>query len=152
LSLEPQQKRGHRTCALIRNGHSTPLTSVYAYITIENDPKDIIEPPPGYSAYLKPSHPSKVVEDRLCWSIAGNPPCIDIAPEENQSLDIVEISSDSNWLRIPSESGWEMCRVFLIKKTYDATIKIVSRDIKAKSFRITIDPFDRSHPVSLRRK
>src|ERR1017187_3691165 len=94
LSFEPQQKRGHRACAQIYNGHNIPLNSVCAYITIEHELSDILEPPQPWDAFVKPECRSKVQKEQLCWSFAGNPACIDIYPEDHQGLDIVEITPD----------------------------------------------------------
>ncbi len=150
LDFISQPRVGARTSVRIYNGYIFPLNSVYAYITIENDPSDVLKPPAGYDAYISPAHCSKVQEDRLCWSIAPNPPCVDVYPGEKQSLDIVEFTNDSDWIRIPSESGWGMSRVFLKKQKYKATIKIVSKDTKAKEFLIEIDPTNNLNPIILR--
>jgi hypothetical protein len=37
-------------------------------------------------------------------------------------------------------------------KKYDASIKIVSKDTKAKEFELEIDPFNKVTPLSLRSK
>jgi hypothetical protein len=148
LQFVSQPQVGVRTSALICNGYVLPLNSVYAYITIDNETSDVLAPPnEHYAAFITPKNPSKIEEDRLCWAIAGNAPCVDICAGENQKLDVVEITSD--WIRIPSEQGWGESRVFLKRKKYTATIKIVCKDIKAKRFRIEIDPANETEPVKL---
>jgi len=154
LLLEPQQKSGCRVAARIHNNYVLPLTNVYAYITVEHDPSDILHPPNGYTTYIKPGD-HKFEEDRICWSMAGNPPHVDIYAGEKQPLDVVEIDPSGNWIQIPSESGCGTgggtSRVFLKMKKYDAKIKIVSKETKAKEFELQIDPFDKTMPLSPRR-
>jgi hypothetical protein len=92
-------------------------------------------------------------EDRLCWSRADNPDVIDIYARERQNLDVYEIDRQGFWIQIPSEKGWGTtggtARVFLKAKKYTAIIKIVSKDTKAKEFKLQIDPFDKTAPLSL---
>jgi hypothetical protein len=129
-----------------------PLSHVYAYIIVEHDPSDILPPPPGYRAYIKPGD-HKFEEERLCWSMAGNPAHVDIYAGEKQPLDVVEVDPAGNWIQIPSESGWGtggISRAFLRMNKYNATIKIVSKETKAKEFKLQIDPFDKMTPLSLR--
>jgi|GEM_PF-3101859 hypothetical protein len=155
LLLEPQPKSGCRVTARVHNGYVLPMNNVYAYITVEHYPSDVLEPPHGYQAYIKPGD-HKFEEDRLCWSRAGNPAHVDIYAGEKQSLDVVEIDPSGNWIQIPSESGWGIgggtSRIFLKMKKYNASIKIVSKDTKAKEFELEIDPFNKTTPLSLRSK
>jgi hypothetical protein len=155
LLLEPQRKSGCRVTARIHNGYVLPMSHVYAYITIEHDPTDVLHPPSGYKVYIKPDD-HKFEEDRLCWSMAGNLAHVDIYAGEKQPLDVVEIDPRGDWIQIPSECGWGIgdgiSRVFLKMKKYNAAIKIVSKDTKAKEFELQIDPFNNAMPLSLRSK
>ena len=83
-------------------------------------------------------------------------------------MDIVNIE-DGEWIEIPSEKGWatsqdreilrrkrkdgnddvKTSRVFLKPHKYTAKIKIVSKDTKAKEFKIEIDPTDLNAPIKL---
>jgi len=85
-----------------------------------------------------------VKEDRLCWSMAGNPASLNIYSGERQSLDIASFNPNREWIEIPPESGWGtvrgISRVFLKWKNYKATIKIVSNDSKGKDFPVQIEP------------
>jgi hypothetical protein len=76
--------------------------------------------------------------------MAGNPASLNIYSGERQSLDIANFDPNREWIEIPSESGWGTVsgtsRVFLRWKKYEATIKIVSKDSKAKDFLVQIDP------------
>src|ERR1035437_8248903 len=72
LLFEPQQgnnAHSHKS-ARIYNSYIFPLTSVYAYITINHQLSDILTPPPGVNAFVNRACPSIVKEDRLCWSFA----------------------------------------------------------------------------------
>jgi hypothetical protein len=172
LRLEPQPKAGTRGTARVRNGYIYPVSGAFAYITIHHELSDVIAPPEPFDAYISPAHLCQVNEDRLCWSVTApetNPPCVDILAGERQALEVVNISAA--WIEIPSERGWatsqdvsalrtlkdtgrnddiKKSRVFLVRKRYKALIKIVSKDTKAKTFKIDIDP-DAESPVSLDR-
>ena len=173
IRLEPQPRTGTRGTARVHNGYIHPLNSVYAYITIEHDPADVLEPPDPFDSYIRTDHLCKVQEDRLCWSStapSSNPPELDIYAGERQALDIINIDPHGTWIEIPSEKGWatsqdaehvrrlkqngedeaiKKSRVFLKAHKYKASIKIVSKDTKAKEFRIAIDPTSRDAPVAL---
>jgi len=155
LKLDPQPKSQCRITARVHNGYVLPLSHVYAYISVEYEPSDVMNPPCGYEAFIKPNEP-KFEEDRLCWSMAGNPAYVDIYAGEKQALDVVEIDPSGNWIQIPSESGWGVgggtARVFLKTKKYNASIKIVSKETEAKEFPLEIDPFNKATPLSLRSK
>ena len=152
LMFEPQEKRGCRVTARIHNGYVLPLSNVYAYISVEHGPSDVLHPPLGYRAYIVPGD-HKFEEDRLCWSMAGNPPHVDIYAGEKQSLEVLEIAPSGEWIQIPSESGWGtgggISRVFLRMNRYNATIKIVSKETEAKEFKLQIDPFDNTTPLKM---
>ena len=155
LQLEPQTKAGTRVTARIFNGYDYPMNDAVAYITIYHEESDIQDPPIGYDAFIKRRDHKKLVEDdRLCWSLDGNPYKTDIYAGERQSLDVFEVVDSQDWIQIPSERGWGSeryengrsgrARVFLNRKRYEAEIKIVSKDTKAKKFNIAIDPDDKS--------
>jgi hypothetical protein len=156
LGLEPQNKVGSRVSARIFNGYSYPMNDAVAYITIYHELSDVVPSPNNnYDAFIKPPDHVKVVEeDRLCWSLDGNPYEIDIYAGERQSLDVFEVVDSQDWIQIPSERGWGSekyengrqgkARVFLKRKRYEAEIKIVSRDTKAKKFTVAMDPDDGS--------
>jgi len=136
----------------VYNGYIFALNGAYAYLTIDHELTDVLEPP--VSAFITPGSHTKVWEDRLCWSVttpSSNPPMVDIYPGERQSLDVANFSSD--WIEFPSEKGWgtmqSTSRVFLKPKRYSASIKIVSKDAKAKEFSIEINPHDLAKPITL---
>ena len=153
LKLEPQVKAGTRVTARIFNDCDYAMNDAIAYITIFHEESDVQDPPSGYDAFIKRRDHRKLVDDdRLCWSLDGNP--YDIYAGERQSLDVFEVVDSQNWIQIPSERGWGSekydngrsgkARVFLNRKRYEAEIKIVSKDTKAKKFKVAIDPGDKS--------
>ncbi len=157
LHFEPEPGsifHSHKS-ARIYNGYIFPLHSVFAYITIVHQLSDIVSPPPGLNAFVNKGCPRIVTEDRLCWSFAGNPAHIDIYSKERQAIGIANVTAD--WIEFSSEDGWgtmtkgKTSRVFLARKKYHATIKIVSKDTKAKKFKIVIDPDNVDSPITLLR-
>ena len=157
LLFEPQPgstAHSHKS-ARIYNSYIFPLNSVFAYISINHQMSDIVAPPPGKNAFVNTGCPLIVNEDRLCWSFAGNPASIDIYAGEKQAIGIANVTAD--WIEFPSENGWatmtsgKTSRVFLKRKKYHATIKIVSKDTKAKEFKIVIDPDNVDLPIILLR-
>jgi hypothetical protein len=174
LRFEPQSRTGTRGTARIYNSYIYPLNRVYAYISIEHDISDVLVPPAPFDAYVTPDHLCEGREDRLCWSTTApspTPPVVDIYAGERQALDIVNFHPD--WIEIPSESGWatsqdaaqvrqlrdagsndsiRKSRVFLRVRRYNATIKIISKDTKAKEFAVKIDPDSQAAPVALRNR
>ena len=156
LDLEPQDRVGTRVTARICNGYDFPLNSSWAYITINHELSDVLPAPNGSKAYVGPDHHKCVQEDRLCWSFSGNSAYLDIYPGEKQSLDVAGFDHGRNWIEIPSEDGWgselakgKSSRVYLKWKKYDATIKIVSKDTRAKEFSVQINPDNEKTPLTL---
>ncbi len=150
IKLEEKELIGSRVTVRIFNDSIFPMNDAYAYITIVHEESDVLPPPDQAKSYIYPpvnsrrGHLCIVKEDRLCWSMAGNPASLNIYSGERQSLDIANFDPDRKWIEIPSESGWGtaggISRLFLRWKKYEATIKIVSKDSKAKDFLVQIDP------------
>jgi hypothetical protein len=102
LRIETQPRIGSRASVRVYNGYIFALSGAYAYLTINHELGDVLEPP--FSAFIAPDSHTTVREDRLCWSIttpSPNPPMVDIYPGERQSLDVANFSSD--WIEFPSE-------------------------------------------------
>ena len=150
MKLEEKELIGSRVTVRIFNNSIFPMNDTYAYITIVHEKSDVRTPPDQKKSYIYPpdnssrGHLCIVQEDRLCWSMASNPASLNIYSGERQSLDIANFDPKHEWIEIPSESGWGtvggISRVFLKWKKYEATIKIVSKDSKAKEFSVQIDP------------
>src|SRR5437867_12203510 len=95
LHFKQCSKRGTRGTARICNCYVLPLSGAVAYITVENDAEDVIEPPKHFTAFIGPVNAGKVEDDRLCWSSTApvsNPAIIDIYGGGEQGFDIVAIS------------------------------------------------------------
>lgn len=161
LTFEPQERVGHRVTARVRNRTGYVVRGAVAYVTIEHRLDDIAEP--IGDAFTNPRTPKNVKEDRVCWSIAGNPVLVDIYPDEAQSLDIAGFEDGpAGRIEIPSEQGWSSSRapgqrtssrVFLRGgKSYTATIRIVSADSRGRVFPIEIDPTDSVWPLKVKRR
>jgi len=154
LDFLAEPKSGTHAFARIYNGYIFPLHSVFVYITIDHQLSDIVETPLPNKAFVNKGCQRIVTEDRLCWSFAENPASIDIYAGEKQAIGIANVTTD--WIEFPSEDGWstltdgkKTSRVFLARKKYDATINIVSKDTKAKEFKILIDPDNVESPITL---
>jgi hypothetical protein len=135
----------------VRNGYVLPLTSCWAYLTLEFDPSNIVNPPADRSAHIDVNRPLSIREDRLCWSVnPDNPPKVDIYAGESQSLQVLELDPDGKWVGILSETRNNPYRVFLKGgKVYEGTLKIVCREIKSKEIAIRIDLQDPNFPKNL---
>jgi len=135
----------------VHNGYVLPLTSCWAYITLEYDLSDVVNPPPGRSSHIDAERPHPLQEDRLCWSMQPNtPPSVDIYAGESQSLQVLELDPNRSWVGIFSETGRNPYRVFLRGgKPYDGRVKIVCRETKSKEIAIRIDPRDPNFPKNV---
>jgi hypothetical protein len=151
LSVKGDSPHGLRARCRVINGGDYTIESAIPYITIVHEDGDIVDPPEGQSeAFIKPSEPIRVSADRLCWSFSGperHIHQIDIYAKEEQALSPFEVLSSC--IKIPSEKGWDKPRVYLTRKIYSATLKIVSKDTDARIFAFEIDPSDMVSPLRL---
>ncbi len=169
LSFKPERKAGSRATARVKNNSNYVIHNAVAYITINHDLQDLLQPPKHFAAFIaKGRHERKLQEDRLCWSVAApdrNPSSVNVLPGEWQLLDIADFGEHSEWIEIPSEMGWSssqkaeevarvpqiVSRVFLRGgKTYSGSVKIVSEDTRACSFNIEINPSDQEQPIKVK--
>jgi hypothetical protein len=144
LRIESPVVAENRTLSVrVVNGHVYPLTCCWAYITLDHELTDVQDPPEGKSAHITRQFPLRVVEDRLCWSVnPGFPPVVDILPGESQSLQILEFDREYNrWIGIFAETRDNPYRVFLLggSKVYKGRLKIVCKEMRAKTQEIRID-------------
>jgi hypothetical protein len=145
LKFEPESLFGVHERASIINGYIRSLSNVIAYISVDFTNDDVISVKDN-ECFITKNNFMKLTEDRICWAKAGNPDEIEILPGERQRLDIFSINRNASppYIEIPSEKGWSdqgKARVRLrIKKYSDVKIKLVCREIKAKTFEIEIDP------------
>jgi hypothetical protein len=123
------------------NGYVLPLTNCWAYLTLKYETGDIMVPPRGTQAHIRPDAPVIFKEDRLCWAVGDKPAQVDIYAQEKQSLVICLLPPNREWIGIVSESYSNPFRVFLRggAKHYEGTLKIVSKETIAKEFPIKID-------------
>jgi hypothetical protein len=133
-------------CRVHYGGYWT-IGQAIAYLRLEFANEDVLQPPEGQNAFIKPG---RIARDygQLCWSVRApteNPIKVDIFAKESQHLGLCEIQQQH--IMVPSEEGWEdsegkhpHARVFLVRKKYCGVLKIVSADTNAKCFRVEIDP------------
>ena len=171
LDLEfPSANRS--TCDLrIVNNSRFHMKDCWAYITIHDlDKADIGNPPVLAVTEVDKDKPKAVPdphiwqdsevalnEDRLAWSLdAGgkNEPKSDICPGERQALTLLKWHDlYQTHFSLASETAHATPRIYLrMEKTYHGTLKIVSPSIRARSWKITIDPNNRTLPISKTKK
>ena len=145
FSISP--RHGLSVRARVLNNSPYPIRNCWRYITLKYENDDIVI---GFYSYINRAEPYPLIEDRLCWAIANNPPSIDICPGECQALNIADFANNGTFFGIVSEKNTSPYRVSLnAGKRYEGEIKIVNFDAKAKRFRIVIDGRDRENPIKL---
>lgn len=128
----------------VHNCHVLPLTECWAYLSLANiKDADILSPPDDRRAHIEPNAPFPLQDERLCWSVTypiPQSPKVDIYADESQSLQVLEFNPSANWIGIFSESRMSPYRVFLRgDKVYEGSLKIISKETKAKEVAIRID-------------
>jgi hypothetical protein len=144
----------HIRCRVYNGGYWT-IGQAILYISVEFDSADILPPPAGQDAFIRPDHAVGLTGDQLVWSVRSpevNPMKVDIYAKERQPFSPYGLHGDM--IMIPSEHGWDfpkegvrIARVFLKKKTYFGALKIVSADTNARYFNIEIQPDDVDKPI-----
>jgi hypothetical protein len=126
----------------VHNTGNETINDAIGYLTLDNDPSDIL---PGAHAYERPGYMSSVRDGRLCWALGGNPHKIDIFPDEKQLLNFAkcEVINGGCQVVIASELGLgeskdKPARVCLKPKNYSGTLKIVAKNILARTFKVEI--------------
>jgi hypothetical protein len=146
LDLKPDRRVGPYARGKVVNDYIYPIHSAYAYITINHEDDDIIDPPSGLRAYIRRDRLTHVSEDRLCWAMAApvdNPAAIDILPGEHQTLHILRIDSEGNWIDIASEKGFstrretDISRIFLKPKKIHRLYKDCEHGYQGKEIQHT---------------
>jgi hypothetical protein len=132
------------------NGSDYTMGKAVAYITIKHEKSDVLPKPQGVqkSPYLTPQSHDKVDEGQLCWSVqegGENPMRIDIYAGESQPLLFGNITSEHTELF--SENCRTPARVFLKRKKYVGTLKVVCADCPANTFDFELDPDNRVEPI-----
>ena len=150
LAAEPEAKikTGNFGCR-IANGSSYTMGKVVAYITIDHEAADILDPPADQSAHHSSHNPAILREAQLCWAVqegGQNPMRVDIYAGERQPLPVGVATA--NHIMIYSERVTAPARVYLRRKVYTGKLKLVCADCYAKEFRIRIDP-DAETPITI---
>jgi hypothetical protein len=147
----------HARCRVYNGGFWT-MGNAIAYITLNVTEEDVLNPPNGQDAFIKPGQFVPVADQQLCWSVRSptvNPMRVDIFAKERQPFAPCAIDTDT--IMIPSEEGWtfpcdrpRIARVFLRQKQYNGFLKIVSADTNARFFALEIHPENSQHPLTVR--
>jgi len=139
-SFTPEGGQHHRI--LIHNEGLETIVDAIAYLTLNNDQKDILK---GRQAFEGMEHRSGVRNGRLSWAVAGNTHKIDIFPGEKQLLNFAQLIQGQNGLEllISSELGFgdavdKPARVSLKPKRYSGILTIVSKNILSRDFDVEI--------------
>jgi hypothetical protein len=129
------------------NGSPFSMGKAVAYMTIDHKVEDMLDPPARRDAYLNPKNGFILREGQLCWGVQEggvNPMRVDIYSGEKQPLIFGFI--ENNRIEIVSEKLRSPARVFLARKAYTGTLKVVCMDCPAKEFRFKLDP-DSDEPI-----
>ncbi|HEV2331408.1 MAG TPA: hypothetical protein VGY56_21710 [Verrucomicrobiae bacterium] len=144
LSISPHG--GVFVRARVKNNSPYPIRQCWAYISLQYEDDDILD---FGSTFIIRSRPCPLIEDRLCWSISGNPASVDICPGESQALNLLDFPAGIEFFWIVSEKNNAPYRVCLrANKSYEGEIKFVSFDMEAKCFPISIS-LQSEVPVSI---
>ncbi len=153
IRVYAEPRIGNHSRLRVVNGGYWTLGNSICYISIDATADDVLPPPPGEDAFVKPGEFAPLEEMQLCWSVRFptiNPMKVDIYANEHQPLS--PCAFRDNFVEIPSEHGWSnprIARVYLRRKSYTAILKIVSADSNARRFRLTIDPENKAMPVTI---
>jgi hypothetical protein len=140
--------RGLSVGGRVKNNSPYPIRNCWAYITLQYEDDDIVN---AGETFIHREEPHQLVEDRLCWSIAGNPPTMDICPGESQALNIALFARNAHMFFIVSEKNDKPYRVCLRgNKEYRGWIKIVNFESKAKCYPIVINAQNEINPILIR--
>jgi hypothetical protein len=143
---------GHTRFRIVNDGFWT-INDATLYITLDVQSADVIAPPNGNRAHIHPHNFVPITGDQLCWSVRHptiNPMRVPIYAKERQPFSPCLITP--NWISIPSEEGWppdNYARVFLRRRRYTGTVKLVSADTNARCFKIIIDPDCAANPCTI---
>ena len=141
LQLYAEQDSGGYSRCRVYNGGYWTISQAVIYLSLDLDADDVLSPPVGYDAFIKPDKFVPLKGDQLCWAVRAptiNPMKVDIFAKERQPFSPCSIRDDM--IIIPSEEGWERqnFRVFLRRKNYSGALKIVSADTDARFFHFSI--------------
>jgi len=154
LNVTGDSTQGNQTRARVYNGGFWTIKNAIIYLRLPLSKDDVLDPPPGHKAHIRPDHFVPIDEEQLCWSVRAptvNPIKVDIYAKERQPFSPCALTDPCDKIIIPSEEGWpqpvNQCstqlttpymRVFLRPKPYTGYLKVVSEDTDATFFRIEI--------------
>jgi hypothetical protein len=143
LKIVEVQPHHNKVAVRLRNDYVLPLTDCCAYVSLKYEQSDIMVPPAGRDAVITPAAPLFVDQERLCWSAhfpTQNPAKVDIYSGETHGLEVFIYDLETPWLALLTEKYDKPCRVFLKGgKRYRGYLRIVSKETRAKSWKMEID-------------
>jgi hypothetical protein len=145
LMLVAEPADGLHINARVVNRSDFVVKNCWVYISINHQQGDILQ---SQQAFVGPSSKRPVTDDRLCWSLADNPPNVDILSHEPQRLFIAQLDQAGFWIAFASEKGTKPARIFLrADRDYPVIFKIVSESTKGITYSALIDPRDVVQPI-----
>jgi hypothetical protein len=152
LTVSGDQTHGNQARGRVCNGGFWTIKNAIIYLRLPLCKDDVLDPPPGHKAHIRPDHIVPIDEEQLCWSVRAptiNPVKIDIYAKERQPFSPCALTDPRDKIIIPSEEGWPQpvdkyhdtlttphMRVFLRPKNYTGVLKVVSEETDARYFRI----------------
>jgi hypothetical protein len=134
----------------VANGSPFTMGKAIAYISIDHQLEDMMDPPQGRDAYNKRQDGVFLREGQLCWAVQEggvNPMRVDIYSGEQQPLCFGSV--ETQFIEILSEKCHSPARVFLRRQKYKGALKVVCMDCEAKTFPFEIDPDEKNCPIKV---
>ena len=148
LKVEVAENHGLHARLRVTNEGSWTVCNATAYLTLDTTRTDILSPT-QHDAYISPRDFARIEEQQLHWAVHPNPMRLDICAKERTMLSPCRIHND--YIEILSENPAK-ARAFVTRRRYQGFVKIVSGDIDAVIFDLTIDPENTEVPFSVRRR
>jgi hypothetical protein len=146
LEVSGYNQSGQVVTLLVRNKDRVlSITDCWACISLSVDQgRDILSPPGGRQAHIRPDALHVVEDERLCWSVVIDgkcPPEVDIRSGVPQSLQLCDVLTADRCIGLFSESRHDPYRVFLRDdKQYSGHVDILGKGLRPKRFKIRLGP------------
>lgn len=151
------------------NGSDYAIHACWGYVSLDYDQQDVFDvlpppSPPGPTVHFTQQNYRPLTEefpDRLHWAVGAMPPMADICSKEPQVLRVGRIDIRRGWVGLftedglmPGQGGRQGAVEFRVRlrkreKPYSGVLKIVSLDIPAKRFALSIDSNNSAEPISV---
>jgi hypothetical protein len=177
IQIEALSHVGRITNLRIYNRSPFTIRDATVYISIKHSRDDISPAGEGGKAFIVPSSPMQVYEDRISWAMeidGDHGPKMDIHPFERQAVSFVYFNPDvaNDDLQFPSEGGFSFnqkmqftsgsssqsrssfrsSRIFLHYGVYKILIKVVGTDTIPATWEVILNPDKQPRPVEISSK